>query len=53
MLFEQMLFAMRLFSGIGLAAPQVGILKKLIVTEVEGEGVKLANPENHLVQRRG
>jgi len=45
MLFEQMLFTMRLFSGIGLAAPQVGILKKLIVAEVEDEVVKLANPE--------
>ena len=45
MLFEQMLFIMRLFSGIGLAAPQVGILDKLIVAEIEGEVVKLANPE--------
>ena len=45
LLFEQMLFTMRLFSGIGLAAPQVGILEKLIVAEVEGEVVKLANPE--------
>ena len=44
-LFEQMLFAMRFFSGIGLAAPQVGIPEKLIVAEVEGEVVKLANPE--------
>ena len=45
MLFEQMLFTMRLFSGIGLAAPQVGIPEKVIVAEVEGEVVKLANPE--------
>jgi len=45
MLFEQMLFTMRLFSGIGLAAPQVGIPEKIIVAEVEGEVVKLANPE--------
>ena len=44
-LFEQMLFTMRFFSGIGLAAPQVGIPEKLIVAEVEGEVVKLANPE--------
>ena len=44
-LFEQMLFTMRLFSGIGLAAPQVGISKKLIVAEVEGKIIKLANPE--------
>ena len=45
MLFEQMLFTMRLFSGIGLAAPQVGVPEKIIVAEVEGEVVKLANPE--------
>ena len=44
-LFEQMFFTMRFFSGIGLAAPQVGISKKLIVAEVEGEIIKLANPE--------
>jgi len=44
-LFEQMLFTMRFFSGIGLAAPQVGISEKIIVTEVEGEVIKLANPE--------
>ncbi len=44
-LFEQMLFTMRYFSGIGLAAPQIGILERLIVAEVEGEIIKLANPE--------
>jgi len=44
-LFEQMLFTMRFFSGIGLAAPQVGILEKIIVAEVEGKIIKLANPE--------
>ena len=40
-----MVFTMKYFSGIGLAAPQVGVLKKLIVAEVEGEVIKLANPE--------
>jgi len=44
-LFEQMFFTMRLFSGIGLAAPQVGLLERLIVAEVEGKVIKLANPE--------
>ena len=29
-LFEKMLFTMRYFKGIGLAAPQIGILQKLI-----------------------
>ena len=44
-LFRQMLFTMRHFSGIGLAAPQVGILKKLIVAEVQRTVIQLANPE--------
>ena len=44
-LFEQMLYTMRYFSGIGLAAPQVGIPERLIVAEVKGEVIKLANPE--------
>ena len=44
-LFEKMLFTMKHFCGIGLAAPQVGILEKLIVVETEGKVVKLANPE--------
>ena len=44
-LFDQMLFTMRHFSGIGLAAPQIGILKKMIVAEVNRQIVRLANPE--------
>jgi peptide deformylase len=44
-LFEKMLFTMGHFCGIGLAAPQIGISKKLIVAEVEDKIVKLANPE--------
>lgn len=44
-LFEQMLFIMRNFSGIGLAAPQVGILERLIVAEVGEKVIKLANPQ--------
>ena len=44
-LFEKMLFTMRHFCGIGLAAPQIGIPQKLIVAEVEGKVIKLANPE--------
>jgi len=43
-LFEEMLFTMRHFAGIGLAAPQIGISKNLIVVDI-GEGpIKLANP---------
>ena len=44
-LFEKMLFTMKHFCGIGLAAPQIGISKRLIVAEVEDMSVKLANPE--------
>jgi len=44
-LFEKMLFTMKRFIGIGLAAPQIGINKKLIVAEVEERTIKLANPE--------
>lgn len=44
-LFEDMLCTVRHFSGMGLAAPQVGINKRIIVTDI-GEGpLKLANPE--------
>ena len=50
-LFEKMLFTMKHFCGIGLAAPQIGISKKLIVAEVEDRIVKLANPE--IVDIRG
>ena len=43
-LFVQMLFTMQHFAGIGLAAPQIGIAKNLIVADI-GEGtVCLANP---------
>jgi len=42
--FRQMLFTMHHFKGIGLAAPQVGVLKRIIVADV-GEGpLVLANP---------
>jgi len=44
-LFHQMLFSMRYFCGIGLAAPQIGIAKKIIVAEVGDNIIKLANPE--------
>lgn len=44
-LFEKMLFTMKHYCGVGLAAPQIGISRKLIVAEVEGKTVKLANPQ--------
>ncbi len=44
-LFEKMVFTMRAFNGIGLAAPQIGMSRQLIVADT-GEGtIKLANPQ--------
>jgi len=44
-IFSEMLFTMKYFKGIGLAAPQVGLLKKIIVADI-GEGeIMLANPK--------
>ncbi len=44
-LLERMLFTMRLFSGIGLSAPQVGISKRLIAAEADERVIKLVNPK--------
>lgn len=44
-LFEGMAEIMYLYQGIGLAAPQVGVLKRVIIADI-GEGlISLANPE--------
>lgn len=43
-LFEQMLLIMRRFKGIGLAAPQVGISRSLIVADLGDNPICLANP---------
>jgi peptide deformylase len=50
-LFQDMLFTMKHFAGIGLAAPQIGIAKKMIVAEVDNKIIKLANPQ--IVSMRG
>lgn len=44
-LLEDMVETMRTSRGIGLAAPQVGVLQRLIVVEVEDDLYALANPE--------
>jgi peptide deformylase len=49
-LMDDMLETMYLAPGIGLAAPQVGVTKRVLVLDVAGEGekpapVKIANPE--------
>lgn len=42
---DQMVFSMHHFGGIGLAAPQVGILKRLIVADIGDGPIKLVNPQ--------
>ncbi|MDP2662474.1 MAG: peptide deformylase [Dehalococcoidia bacterium] len=43
---DDMVETMRVFGGVGLAAPQVGVLLRLIVIETPDEGViELINPE--------
>ncbi len=50
-LFEDMLFTMHHFKGIGLAAPQVGVTAQLIVCDIGDGVIKLANPK--IIKRRG
>lgn len=50
-LFEEMLFTMRHFAGVGLAAPQIGIARNLIVVDIGQGAVKLANPV--ILQKKG
>jgi peptide deformylase len=46
MLLDDMIETMRAADGCGLAAPQVGILRRIAVVEVEeGEVIELINPE--------
>jgi len=41
---EEMLELMRVYQGIGLAAPQVGLTKRLFVAEIQGHSMCLVNP---------
>lgn len=43
-LLEEMLVLMRLHNGIGLSAPQVGVLQRLFVCELGGHSLRLVNP---------
>ncbi len=45
MMLDDMLETMRASNGAGLAAPQVGIFKRMFVAEVDGEIIELINPE--------
>jgi len=51
MLFSDMLDVMHEVSGIGLAAPQVGISKNIAIMEVDGELLRMANPK--IISRKG
>lgn len=45
-LLDDMVETMRRADGVGLAAPQVGVLRRIVVCEVEeGEVIELINPE--------
>ncbi len=44
LILDDMLETMRNADGVGLAAPQVGILRQIIIIEVDGEVVELVNP---------
>ncbi|MCF7803145.1 MAG: peptide deformylase [Candidatus Marinimicrobia bacterium] len=46
-LVDEMILLMDAYQGIGLAAPQVGILQRLIVIKDEDEFLTLVNPEIH------
>jgi len=45
MILDDMLETMRAQDGVGLAAPQVGILKRILIVEVDGQVIELINPE--------
>lgn len=45
MILDDMLETMREYDGSGIAAPQVGILKRMFIAEYEGQVIELINPE--------
>lgn len=44
-LINDMFDTMEAYQGVGLAAPQVGVLEKIIVTSFQGRSMALINPE--------
>ena len=51
-LLDDMVETMRAANGVGLAAPQIGVLRRIVVIEVEeGEVIELINPE--IISRSG
>ncbi len=47
---ENMFETMYFYRGIGLAAPQIGVGKRIIIAEVEGRKVILINPEIYVLE---
>lgn len=45
MILDDMLETMKAYNGVGIAAPQVGILKRMFIADVAGEIIELINPE--------
>lgn len=45
MILDDMLETMKASNGCGIAAPQVGILRRMFIAEVDGEVIELINPE--------
>ncbi|MFA4992527.1 MAG: peptide deformylase [Candidatus Omnitrophota bacterium] len=50
-LFDEMLFTVRHFGGMGLAAPEIGMDRSLIVINIKGDVIKMANPA--ILDKRG
>ena len=44
MILDDMLETMRAQEGVGIAAPQVGILKRILIIEIDGQVIELINP---------
>ena len=45
LILDDMLETMRAKDGVGIAAPQVGILKRILIVEIDGQVIELINPE--------
>lgn len=45
MILDDMLETMRQAGGVGIAAPQVGILRRMFIVEVDGKTYEMINPE--------
>lgn len=51
MILDDMIDTMREYDGVGIAAPQVGILKRMFIVEIDGNLIEIINPE--IIETRG